>query len=36
MSMLLYRQKEANAQLFDYNCYAFDHNEKGLSISLAR
>ncbi len=36
MSMLLYRQKEANAQLFDYGCYAFDHHEKGLSISLAR
>ena len=36
MSMLLYRMKEANAQIFDYNCYAFDHNEKGLSISLAR
>jgi hypothetical protein len=36
MSMLLYRMKEANAQIFDYSCYAFDHNEKGLSISLAR
>jgi hypothetical protein len=36
MSMLLYRRKEPNAQLFDYQCYAFDHNEKGLSISLAR
>ncbi len=36
MSMLLYRQKEANAQLFDYSCFAFDHHEKGLSISLAR
>ena len=36
MSMLLYRQKEANAQLFDYACFAFDHHEKGLSISLAR
>jgi hypothetical protein len=36
MQMLLYRMKEPNAQLFDYNCYAFDHNEKGESISLAR
>lgn len=36
MSMLLYRQKEANAQLFDYACFAFDHNEKGMSLSLAR
>ncbi len=36
MSMILYRQKEPNAQLFDYNCYAFEHHEKGLSISLAR
>lgn len=36
MNMLLYRRKEPNAQLFDYQCYAFDHNEKGLSISLAR
>jgi hypothetical protein len=36
MSMLLYRRKEANAQVFDYQCYAFDHDKKGLSIPLAR
>lgn len=36
MSMLLYRLKEANAQIFDYACFAFDHNKNGKSISLAR
>jgi hypothetical protein len=36
MSMLLYRMKEPNAQIFDYQCFAFDHNEKGHSLSLAR
>ena len=36
ISMLLYRRKEPNAQLFDYQCYAFDHDKKGLSIPLAR
>ena len=36
MSMLLYRRKEPNAQIFDYQCYAFDHDKKGLSIPLAR
>jgi hypothetical protein len=36
MSMLLYRIREPNAQIFDYSCFAFDHNEKGLSISLGR
>src|SRR5262245_5918819 len=36
MSMLLYRMKEPNAQIFDYSCFTFDHNEKGMSISLAR
>jgi hypothetical protein len=36
MSMLLYRHKEPNAQIFDYQCYAFDHDKKGLSIPLSR
>ena len=36
MRMLLYRRKEPNAQLFDYQCYAFDHDTKGLSIPLVR
>jgi hypothetical protein len=36
MQMLLYRRKEANAQILDYQCYAFDHDKKGLSVPLAR
>ena len=36
MSMLLYRRKEPNAQVFDYECYAFDHDKKGVSIPLWR
>jgi len=36
MRMLLYRRKEPNVQLLDYQCYAFDHDKKGLSIPLAR
>jgi hypothetical protein len=36
MSMLLYRRKEPNAQILDYNCYAFDHDKRGLSIPLSR
>jgi len=36
MRMLLYRHKEPNAQLFDYQCYAFDHDKKGLAIPLSR
>ena len=36
MTMLLYRRKEPNAEIFDYQCYAFDHHSKGLSIPLAR
>ena len=36
MSMLLYRRKEPKAQLLDYQCYAFDHDKKGLSVPLFR
>jgi hypothetical protein len=36
MRMFLYRRKEPNVQLLDYQCYAFDHDKKGLSIPLAR
>jgi hypothetical protein len=36
MQFLLYRHKEPNAQIFDYQCYAFDHDKKGLSIPLFR
>ena len=36
MSMVLYRRQEPNAQIFDYQCYAFDHDKKGLSIPLVR
>ena len=36
MSMLLYRRKEPNAQIFDYQCYAFDHDKKGITIPLSR
>ena len=36
MSMTLYRRKEPNAQIFDYQCYAFDHDKKGISIPLSR
>lgn len=36
ISMLLYRRKEPNAQLFDYQCYAFDHDKKGLAVPLGR
>ena len=32
ISRLLYRRKEPNAQAFDYQCYAFGHDKKGLSI----
>jgi hypothetical protein len=34
--MLLYRHKEPNFQLLDYQCYAFDHDKKGLTVPLAR
>ena len=34
--MLLYRRKEPGLQLFDYQCYAFDHGERGLSVPLFR
>ena len=36
MRMILYRRKEPNVQLFDYQCYAFDHDKKGLTIPLSR
>ena len=36
ISMLLYRRKEPNVQLLDYQCYAFDHDKKGLSVPLFR
>ena len=36
MRMLLYRRKETNIQVLDYQCYAFDHGEKGLSVPLFR
>jgi len=36
MRMLLYRRKEPGLQLFDYQCYAFDHGERGLSVPLFR
>ena len=36
MSMLLYRRKGSNIQVLDYQCYAFDHAEKGLSVPLFR
>ena len=36
MRMLLYRRKEPNVQLLDYQCYAFDHDDKGLSVPLFR
>ena len=36
MRMTLYRRTEANAQLLDYQCYAFDHDKKGLTVPLAR
>ena len=36
MRMILYRRKEPDLQLFDYQCYAFDHGEAGLSVPLAR
>ena len=36
MSMLLYRRKEPNIQVFDYQCYAFDYDKKGLSVPLFR
>ena len=36
MSMMLYRRKEPNAQVFDYQCYAFDHGEEGLTVPLFR
>ena len=36
VSVLLYRRKEPNLQILDYNCYAFDHDKKGLSIPLSR
>src|SRR5262249_40358170 len=36
MQMTLYRHKEPNAQVFDYQCFAFDHDKKGLTIPLAR
>ena len=31
-----YRNKEAGAQLFDYQCYAFDHDKKGIAVPLSR
>ena len=34
--MLIYRCKESNVQLCDYQCCTFDHDKKGLSIPLAR
>ena len=36
MKMVLYRRKEPNIQLLDYQCYAFEHDKKGLSVPLAR
>ena len=36
MRMLLYRRKEPSVQLLDYQCYTFDHGEKGLSVPLFR
>ena len=36
MKMVLYRRKEPDIQLLDYQCYAFEHDKKGLSVPLAR
>lgn len=36
MRMTLYRHTEPGAQLFDYQCYAFDHDKKGLAVPLSR
>ena len=36
MEMMLYRHKEPNAQVFDYQCFAFDHDKKGITVPLAR
>ena len=36
MSMLLYRRKEPNVQLLDYQCYAFEDKTQGLSVPLSR
>jgi hypothetical protein len=36
MQMLLYRRAETNAQVLEYQCYAFEENTPGLSVPLFR
>jgi hypothetical protein len=36
MQMLLYRRAETNAQVLEYQCYAFEESTPGMSVPLFR